>query len=174
MQIDSLTLEPGDRVVPGPAPAPITVVLADRHVTLRRSMRRLLDHEGGVTVLSEAADLPETLHQLSIFEPAVLLLGLHMPGGSSIAALSRVRELVPGASTVILAMTDDCAMARRALDAGAAGYVLKHDAAEDLPPAIWAAAHGRRFLSPRVFSRVSGGRGGFRRPAREGLRQLLA
>lgn len=167
MQTDPLTFKPSDRVARLQARAPITVVLADRHVTLRRSIRRLLDDEGGVTVLSEAADLPDTLRQLGACEPAVLLLGLHMPGGSSIEAISHVRELAPGTSTVILAMTDDCAMAQRALDAGASAYVIKHDAAEDLLPAIRAAADGREYVSPRVAAQlwIRGARTQGERPA---------
>jgi two-component system response regulator NreC len=157
MEIEWLTRAEGDEVAAPMPRASITVALADRHAGLRRSVRHLLDHEDGVTLVAEAIDLQGMIRVVRAYEPAVLLLGLHMPGGSSIDAVARLRELAPGTSTVILAMTDAGAMAQRALESGAYGYVLKQDAADDLPAAIRAAAAGRVFLSPRLATTAVSG-----------------
>ncbi len=87
-------------------------------------------------------------------QPQVLVLDLHMPGGSSIEAISRLRERAPDTKIVVITMDEDPAFAQRAFAAGALGFVAKELADEELPAAVRAAAHGEEFVSPRIAARL--------------------
>src|SRR5919202_6175249 len=103
----------------------ITVVLADDHAVVRAGLRLLLDH-AGFRVLADAADADGALRSVLGHKPAVLVLDLNMPGEvTSLDAIPQVRERSPRTAVVVLTMQEDPSFARHALQAGAAGYVLK-------------------------------------------------
>jgi two-component system, NarL family, response regulator NreC len=134
--------------------APIRVLLADDHALMRRSLRVLLDHEDGVSVIAEAKDMAGVARHVMGHEPHVLVLDLNMPGGSGFEAISRLRERTPGTKIVAMTMQDDPVFAQRAFAAGAHGFVAKELADEELPAAVRAAARGEEFVSPRVAARL--------------------
>jgi two-component system, NarL family, response regulator NreC len=136
------------------ADAPIRVVLADDHAMMRRSLRRLLDAETGVEVVAEADDLEAVVRDVQGHEPHVLVLDLGMPGGSSIAIISRLRERAPDTQIVVMTMEENPVFAQRAFAAGALGFVAKDLADGELPMAVRAAARGEEFVSPRVAARL--------------------
>jgi two-component system, NarL family, response regulator NreC len=135
--------------------SPITIVIADDHPVVRAGLRLLLEAEEGFEVLAEAGDVPTTEHTLSAYRPRVLILDLTMPGGSSLAAIPRMRETSPDTQIVVLTMHDDPAFAREALRAGAAGYVLKEAADTELVQAVRLAAEGRTYLNPQLGARLA-------------------
>jgi two-component system, NarL family, response regulator NreC len=151
-------------VHPNPAPAPpaprhvskaadvIRVVLADNHTAMRRSLRLLLDGEQDMQVVAEAGDLAMVMLEVHKHRPQVLVLDLGMYNGSSIEAIGRLRREVPGSEIVVLTMEQAPAFARRAIDAGAIGFVLKDAADSDLPDAVRGAAHGEPYVSACVES----------------------
>jgi two-component system response regulator NreC len=151
-----LQLSPvGDETHAGPsAERPIRVVLADAHALMRRSLHRLLDGEVGVKVVGEADDLTMVTRHVHDRRPDVLVLDLSMPGGSSIDAITHLREEVPGTEIVVLTMEDSPGFAQQAFDAGAIGFVLKDFADVELNRAVRAAARGERYVSPRVTAGV--------------------
>jgi two-component system response regulator NreC len=97
--------------------------------------------------------------------PHVLVLDLSMPGGSSIDAITRLREEASSTEIVVLTMEDSPGFAQQALDAGAIGFVLKDFADIELNRAVRAAAGGEQYVSPRVRAsldsvrRATGGNG---------------
>src|ERR1700694_5082471 len=97
----------------------IRVVLADDHPLMRRTMRRLLDAEAGVTVIAEAGDLPTAVRLVHDEEPDVLALDLRMPSGLSLEAIRGLREQVPATKIVVVTMEQRLVFARHALAAGA-------------------------------------------------------
>jgi two-component system response regulator NreC len=129
---------------------PIRVVLADDHPMMRRSLRLLLKSEDDLEVIAEAGDLETVMRHVREHRPHVLALDLGMPKGSSIKAIRRLREEVPGTEIVVLTMEESPVFAQQALDAGAIGFVLKEMADEDLPGAVRRAARGLHYVSPRV------------------------
>jgi two-component system, NarL family, response regulator NreC len=147
-----LQLSPvGDATYTGSsAERPIRVVLADDHALMRRSLRRLLDREVGVEVVGEADDLTMVTRHVHDRRPHVLVLDLSMPGGSSIDAITRLREETPSTEIVVLTMEDSPGFAQQALDAGAIGFVLKDFADVELNRAVRAAARGEQYVSPQV------------------------
>lgn len=132
----------------------IRVVLADDHALMRRSLRSLLDREEGVSVIAEADDIASVARHVLGHGPHVLALDLNMPGGSSIDAISRLRERAPDTEVVVVTMEEDPVFAQRAFEAGALGFVAKEMADEELPAAVRAAARGEEFVSPRVAARL--------------------
>ncbi|MEA2248929.1 MAG: hypothetical protein QOH46_3458 [Solirubrobacteraceae bacterium] len=129
----------------------ITLVLADDHAVVRAGLRLLLDQAGGLHVVAEAGDAETALRKVLGHKPAVLVLDLNMPGEpSSMDAIATVAEISPATRVVVLTMQDDPAFARRALRAGAAGYVLKEAADSELVEAVRRAAAGETYLNPRL------------------------
>ncbi len=134
---------------PEPARA-IRVVLAEDHAAMRRSLRRLLDGVEDVEVIAEAGDLLNVIRHVRGHLPQVLVLDLGMHNGSSIEAIRRLRQQVPGPEIVVLTMKDSPMFAQQAIDAGAVGFVLKDRADGELPDAVRSAARGEEYVSPHV------------------------
>jgi len=132
------------------APA-ITIVLADDHAVVRSGLRMVLDRENDFEVVSEAGDADAALRTVLGHKPTVLVLDLNMPGElSSLDAIPRVAEVSPATRVVILTMQEDPSFARRALQAGAAGYILKEAADDELVDAVRRVAEGGTYLNPRL------------------------
>jgi two-component system response regulator NreC len=133
---------------------PIRVVLADDHAMVRHSLRLLLDGEQDLEVIAEADDLAGVARHVQGHAPHVLVLDLRMPGGSSIEAISRLRERAPETQIVVMTMEENPVFAKRAFAAGAVGFVAKDLADGELAQAVRAAARGEVFVSPRVALRL--------------------
>jgi two-component system response regulator NreC len=136
--------------------APIRLVVADDHHVVRRALRLWLESDKSVEVIAEAGDVPAAIRHVKRHLPHVLLLDLRMPDGSSIEAIRRLREEVPETQIVVATMEESPLFARQALDAGAVGYVLKHNADSELRAAVRCAARGEEYVSPYVAARLDG------------------
>ena len=132
------------------ARAPIRVILADDHATVRRNLKLLLDREADVEVVAEAADVSTLMRHIPAHGPHVLVLDLRLPNGSSIETIRRLRTEAPNTAIVVLTMEESPAFARQALDSGAVGFVCKDRADDELPVAVRRAACGEEFISARV------------------------
>lgn len=142
----------GRIVAPGTA---ISVVLADDHVVVRRGLRLLLEREPGITVAGEAGSAGDALEVVAATDADVLVLDLNMPGEPPLAVIPQVER----AGVVVLTMEQDPAFARRALDGGARGYVLKRAVDEELVDAIRAVAAGETHVSGEVRAALAQPRG---------------
>jgi two-component system response regulator NreC len=159
-------MAPFIRLAPVPDPDPdaqtktsIRIILADDHAAMRRSLRTLLDAEADIDVIAETDSLSAVLAHVHARRPDVLVLDLGMSSrGSGIAALDKLRREMRDVSIVVLTMSDDPAFARRTLDNGALGLVLKEMADSDLPAAVRAASLGKRYVSPLLAAKLNGGK----------------
>ena len=145
--------------VPDPEPDgvsnPIRIVLADDHAAMRQSLRMLLDGETDLDVIAETDSLGSVMDHVRSRHPDVLVLDLGLPDrGSGIEMLARLTRELRETNIVVLTMNDDPSFARRALDNGAIGLVLKEMADSDLPAAVRGASRGKRYLSPRIASKL--------------------
>jgi two-component system response regulator NreC len=134
--------------------SPTRVVLADDHAGMLRGLQQLLGCEADIEVVGAADDLVSLMGCVQAQRPDVLVLDLSLPGGSSIEAIGRLRELVADTEIVVLTMQDSATVAQRALSAGACGYVTKDLADTELPQAIRAAVRGEQYVSPQVAGRL--------------------
>jgi two-component system response regulator NreC len=128
----------------------LRIVLADDHPVVRAGIRMLLEAEPGWEVVAESADAETAARQVRGHKPDVLVLDLAMPGRRSLDIVPQVRRDTPDTGVVILTMEADPALARKALSAGAAAYVLKEAADAELVEAIRRAAAGGSYLDPTL------------------------
>jgi two-component system response regulator NreC len=138
--------------------APISIVLADDHAVVRSGLRFVLDAEDDLQVVAEAGTVDDAIRLAKAHRPAVLVLDLNMPGGpgtSSLDALPQLGEEAAATRVVILTMQEDPQFARRALSAGATGYVLKEAADAELVEAVRRAAAGEQYLNPRLGAQLA-------------------
>ncbi len=143
-----------------PAAEPlISVVLADDHGLMRRSLRLVLDGEDAIDVVAEADDLASVERHIHGHQPSVLVLDLGMSDGSGLPAIGNLRRSVPDTQIVVITMEDNPGFAQRALAAGATGFVLKDRAEEELAGAVKMAARGETFVTPKVATRLAALRG---------------
>jgi two-component system response regulator NreC len=130
-------------------------VLADDHTIVRHGLQRLLDAEPDFEVLAEAGETEEAVRKVLAYKPAVIVLDLSMPGGSSLAAIPRMIEASPNTAVVVLTMEDEPRFAREALRVGALGFVLKEAADRELVEAVRAAAAGLSYLNPQLGALIA-------------------
>jgi DNA-binding NarL/FixJ family response regulator len=128
----------------------IRVMLADDHRVLRDSLKLLLE-QNGCEVVGEASTGEEALALAARVRPQVLVMDLEMPGVGGLAITHRIVKLSPAPHVLILSAYDDEEYVIEALTrAGAAGYLLKRDGADELINAVRAINAGKRYLSPSV------------------------
>jgi two-component system, NarL family, response regulator NreC len=133
----------------------ITIVLADDHAVMRRSLRTLLDGEADLHVVAETGSLRSVIGHVRARRPDVLVLDLGLSSGRGLDMLSELHAQAPDTPIVVLTTHDDPAFAQGALDGGALGLVLKEMADSDLPAAVRAAWKERRYVSPHLAGRLS-------------------
>lgn len=145
----------------------IRILLADDHPVVREGLRGMLSAEADIEVVGEAASGAEAVALFGALRPDVVLMDLRMPGGDGVDAICRIRGGDEsgdenGARIIVLTTYDTDADILRAVEAGAAGYLLKDAPRADLLGAIRAAARGETVLAPvvagRLVSRVRGPR----------------
>ena len=140
---------------PGSAPSALQIVLADDHAVVRAGIRMLLESVPGWEVVGECGDADAAARQVRGHRPNVLVLDLTMPGRPSLDLVPELRRNAPDTRVVILTMEADPALARKALAAGAAAYVLKEAADTELVEAIRRVAAGGSYLDPALGARVA-------------------
>lgn len=131
--------------------AALRVVLADDHPVIRDGLAALLSATEGIDVVATAAGGDEAVRLAVTHRPDVLVVDLHMPGGlDGVEATRKVRSAAPEVGILVLTMLDDDESVRAALDAGAAGYLLKGDSRQQIVRAIHAVAAGATILGSGV------------------------
>ncbi|WP_406696300.1 response regulator transcription factor [Singulisphaera sp. Ch08] len=133
---------------------PIRVLVADDHTLVRAGIRALLQALEGVEVVAEAGDGREALALARAHRPDILLTDIAMPLLSGLELAGVVARELETTRVVILSMHASEEYARRALEAGAAGYLLKDSGLAELEIAVRAVARGETYLSPAVSKHV--------------------
>jgi two-component system invasion response regulator UvrY len=134
----------------------ITVLLVDDHAVVREGYRRLLERDGGLAVVGEAATAAEAIRCDSELKPDVIVLDIALPGISGIEVLRRVIARRSEARVLMFSMYQDGIYASRAINAGARGYLSKASAPDLLVEAVRSVAAGRRYISPDVEQAMAG------------------
>ena len=135
--------------------SPVTrVVLADDHALVRAGIRSLLAGMSGVEVVGEAADGHEALRLVETVRPQIVLMDIAMPGLNGLEAAARITREHDRIRVIIVSMHTSEEYASQAFRAGAAGYLLKDAAPDELERAVRAVARGEIYLSPAVSRHV--------------------
>ncbi len=148
----------------------LRILVADDHGLVRRGVRAVLHSRRGWRVVGEAANGREAVQKAKELKPDVAVVDIGMPELDGVEVARQIRETVPDTKVLVLSMHESDGMVRRALEAGALGYLLKSDLTECLAKAVEAVAKGKRFLTPKVSEIVLDGFLGTRSRHRQGER----
>jgi DNA-binding NarL/FixJ family response regulator len=162
----------------------ITVLIADDHPLMRQGIRSVLERSGSIDVVHESDNGENALEAIRRLRPAVAVVDVEMPKVDGFGVVRQVEREGLGTSVVFLTMYRDELVFNKALDAGARGYVLKENAAEDIIHAVRAVSNGTYYVSPTISEfliRRSGRSGDTRQdrideltPAERNVLRLLA
>jgi len=128
------------------------VLLADDHLLVAEALKSLLEPEFDLVGVVE--DGRELVEAAATLRPDVIVADITMPHLNGIDAMVRLRQGGDRTPVVFLTMHRDATFARRALDAGASGFVLKHSASVELIAAMRAALQGKTYLTPQLAAEV--------------------
>lgn len=130
----------------------IRIFLADDHTLFRAGLRQMLQSfsEFEVEVVAEATNAAETLASIGTLEADLLVLDLTMPGVIGTSLIEEVARARPDVPILVLSMHDEPATVRRALQAGARGYLTKEVSPEMLLTAVTRVAAGERYIPPEL------------------------
>jgi DNA-binding NarL/FixJ family response regulator len=135
--------------------APLRILLADDHVTVRHGLRLLIDSQADMKVISEASDGNAAMQNALALKPDVVVMDISMPGMNGLAATRALKQKQPTITIVTLTRHGDDAYLQELLRAGVSGYVLKQSPPTELLQAIRAAAAGGQYIDSALTARVT-------------------
>ncbi len=131
-----------------------TVVLADDHPALRVGLRRVLEDTGEFCVAGEVESAASLLEMVAELKPDLVVMDLRISGTCAFDTIRAIRQDVPQTAVVVFSSWDDAKHVRRALRAGAVGYLLKNGALDEIVRAIRLTADGQSYISPQISEHV--------------------
>ena len=132
----------------------IRILLVDDHAVVREGLRNFLALQDGLEIVGEASDGAEAIDQAQRLAPDVILMDLVMPGLDGIGAMRQLRVRSPGSRVIVLTSFLEDERVLPAIQAGAAGYLLKNVAPAELARAIRAAHAGEAIIDPTAAARL--------------------
>ncbi|MDP1653980.1 MAG: response regulator transcription factor, partial [Rhodocyclaceae bacterium] len=133
----------------------IRILIADDHAILRAGLKHLLSEYPDIVVADEASNGSEALAKVRAGHWDVMVLDMTMPGKSGIELIKQLRQLAPKLPLLILSMHKEDVYAVRALKAGAAGYLCKDNAEDQLVPALRKVAAGGLYITAAVAEKLA-------------------
>jgi NarL family two-component system response regulator LiaR len=132
----------------------ISVLVVDDHAVVREGLRSLLELQDGIAVIGEAADGEAAVREAEARHPDVILMDLVMPRLDGVGAMRELRRLLPATRVIVLTSFADDDRLLPAIQAGAAGYLLKNSDPQEVVRAVRAAHAGEALLDPAVAARL--------------------
>lgn len=141
--------------------APSRVLLVDDHPMVREGLRSMLGGEN-LEIVGEAGSGAEALRAVADLRPDLVLLDVELPDLDGLTVLARIKALAPRTAVLVVSMHGGARLVRRAVEAGAAGYVLKGVGRRELLAAVAAVREGESVLDPALLRALvqDGERGG--------------
>lgn len=131
----------------------IRIVIADDHEIVRQGLKTLLETDG-CEVVGEYSSGREAVEGVNATRPEVAVLDISMPELNGVDATQQILRQHPDVKVIILTMHDSEELARKVLEAGARGYVLKSDAVRDLSNAVRTVQKGQPFFSGKISEMI--------------------
>lgn len=132
----------------------VRVLLADDEAMIRAGIRSILTTDPAIEIVAEAADGREAVDAALAHRPDVVLMDVRMPRLDGLSAAAELRRAAPDIAVVVLTTFDEDDYVTAALDAGAAGFLLKAADPRELITGVHAVAAGGAYLSPRIAKKV--------------------
>jgi len=133
----------------------IDVLIAYDHALIREGLKKILNSEQDIRVVGEASNVVELFTALKRLAVNIILLDITMPGESGLDALKELRQKYPHLPVLILSFHPEHRFAVRALKAGAAGYLTKESAAEEVVQAVRKIASGGKYVSASLAEQLA-------------------
>ena len=134
--------------------AKVRVLLVDDHPVLRKGLAQLINQDPRLVVCGEAEDAPRAIKAIETLKPDFVIMDISLKHGDGIELLKTVKPQFPDLPVLVLSMHDEALYAERSLRAGAMGYIMKDDPAEQVLLAIGQVLDGEIFLSNRMKSKI--------------------
>jgi two-component system invasion response regulator UvrY len=134
----------------------IQVIIADDHPVMRHGIKRILEEEADMQVVGEAANGQELLQRIEQSSCDCVLLDIGMPGRDGLDALSYIQRNYPKLPVLILSVYPEDQFGPRVLKSGAAGYMNKESACDQLVKAIRKVCTGGKYVSPALAEKIAG------------------
>jgi two-component system, NarL family, invasion response regulator UvrY len=131
------------------------VLIADDHAVFRRGLKETISEAFSKVTFGEANSAPETLENVRVQNWDIVILDISMPGQSGLDILNDLRRLRPKLPILLLSMHPEEQYARRALRAGAAGYLTKESVPEELKRAVRQIVGGGRYVSATLAEKLA-------------------
>lgn len=128
----------------------IRVLIADDHPIFRKGLRQVIESDPGLEVVAEAENGAAALEQISLTNPDVAVIDVHMPGVSGFDVVRALREKGVEVAVIILTMYQDQEVFDTAMNLGVRGYVLKDSAITDIVGGIKSVAAGQHYITPQL------------------------
>jgi DNA-binding NarL/FixJ family response regulator len=132
----------------------ITVLLADDHTVVRQGLRALLVAEGDIEIVGEADNGRQAVQLAKKLLPDVIVMDIAMPVLNGLEATRQITRTIPQAKVLVLSSYSDDEYVQQLTEAGAAGYLVKQTAANELLKAIREAYKGNAYFSPAIAKRL--------------------
>jgi DNA-binding NarL/FixJ family response regulator len=132
----------------------IRVILADDHTVVRQGLRALLVAEGDIDIVGEADNGRQAVQIARKLAPDVAVVDIAMPQLNGLEATRQITRTVPSTKVLILSSYSDDEYVQKLTEAGAAGYLIKQTAANELLKAIREAHKGNAYFSPSIAKRL--------------------
>ena len=129
----------------------IKVMIADDHVLMREGLKQLLEFDGSIKVIAEAANGVECLESLKTIKPEVLLLHINMPNKNGIEVLKEIRENDIDIKVLMLTVHNEVEYLLKAIDIGVDGYILKDSESAELKKAINYVYNGESYIQSSLI-----------------------
>lgn len=133
----------------------IKILIADDHPIVRKGLKELIEETPDMTVADEASTGQEVLKKIHERDYDVVLLDISMPGRSGLDVLKELKTLKPKLPVLVLSIHPEEQYAVQALKAGAAGYLTKESAPDELISALKKASEGRKFVSSSLAEKLA-------------------
>jgi len=130
------------------------ILIVDDHEVVRLGLKALLDQYSQYEVVAEAINAKESIDQVEIYKPDIVLMDIRLPGKSGIDACEEIKSKHPEIKVIMLTSYAEDEMLFSAIRAGASGYLLKQISSEDLVRSLESVARGDALLDPLVTQRV--------------------
>ncbi len=134
--------------------AKVRVLLVDDHPVLRKGLAQMINQDPRLAVCGEAEDAPQAIKAIETLLPDLVIMDISLKLGNGIELLKTVKPHFPNLPVLVLSMHDETLYAERSLRAGAMGYLMKDEPAEQVLFAIGRVLAGEIFLSNRMKSRM--------------------
>lgn len=128
----------------------IRIIIADDHTLFRVGLKQMLHSFSGINVVREATNAAEALAAASSEEAELIIMDLTMPGASGTSLIEQTRKAQPDLPILVLSMHDEPGTVRRALQAGASGYITKGSSPDTLFTAVTRVGAGERYIDPSI------------------------